>query len=235
MGDKNCMQKVSQSPLTTTIRVGVESYLRSMFTCIPGFVVDFDEPTQTATLQIAIQKINKDGEFEDHPEIIDCQVGFAGSDVVVGHKILPNTEGLILFSQRGIDNWRDSGGICQPSTRRKFDITDAFFLPFFRSDPNLIQGFKNDGAWMATKDGQYFFHLKSDGSIDVNVKETTWKTEKFTIDSSEVEMTGNLKVAKNVEAENVKASSSSSAGSVKLESHVHSGVRGGPDNTGGPI
>lgn len=219
---------IKGSPLTRPIQIGVDSYLRSKFFCIPGFVVDFDESDQTATLQIAIQKVNDVGDFESHPEIISCPVGFAGSDVIFGHKISPGDEGLIYFSQRGVDNWINSGGIVPPMTMRKFDITDAFFDPRFRSMPNIIKGFKNDGAWMATKDGANYFHLKSDGSLDVNVTNTTWKSNSITFDCPTTTFTGT------VVSQVVNAVTSLVVAGLEMLTHKHGGVNRGSQNTDGP-
>lgn len=221
-------REIKGSPLTKPIQIGVDSYLRTKFFCIPGHVVDFDESDQMATLQIAIQKVNESGELENHPESIACPVGFAGDDVVFGHKISPGTEGLIYFSQRGVDNWMNSGGIVPPSTMRKFDISDAFFDPRFRSMPNVIQGFKNDGAWMATKDGASYFHLKSDGAIDVNVTNTNWKSNSMTFDCPNVTFTGT------VMAQIVNAAVGLIVAGLNMLTHRHGGVSRGNQNTDGP-
>lgn len=219
---------IKGSPLTKPIQIGVDSYLRTKFFCIPGSVVDFDESSQTATLQIDIQKANDSGELENHPEIISCPVGFSGGDVVFGHKVSPGDEGLIHFSQRGVDNWINSGGIVPPSTMRKFDISDAFFSPGFRSIPNVIQGFKNDGAWMATKDGSNYFHLKSDGSIDVNVTETNWKSNSIKFDCPTTTFTGT------VTSQAINAITSLVVAGLNMLTHRHSGVTRGNQNTDGP-
>lgn len=245
MGDQGSMSEIEReikgSPLTKPIQIGVDSYLRTKFFCIPGHVVDFDESDQMATLQIAIQKVNESGEFESHPEIIACPVGFAGDDVIFGHKISQGTEGLIYFSQRGVDNWMNSGGIVPPSTMRKFDISDAFFDPRFRSIPNVIQGFKNDGAWMATKDGANYFHLKSDGSIDVNVTSTTWNTGSFDIKASSFNVTapdstftGNLTVTQTIKAATVNALTSLLVAGLNMLTHRHGGISRGNQTSDGP-
>lgn len=234
-------RQIKGSPLTRPIQIGVDSYLKTKFFCIPGHVVDFNESDQTATLQIGIQKTTELGDFVDHPEIIVCPVGFAGDDVVFGHKISQGTEGLIYFSQRGVDNWMNSGGIVPPMTMRKFDISDAFFDPRFRSIPNVIQGFKNDGAWMATKDGSSYFHLKSDGSIDVNVTSTTWSTGSFDVTASSFNVTaptstftGNLVATGSFTANLINAITGLVSAGINMLTHKHGGVQRGNQNTDGP-
>lgn len=234
-------QHIKGSPFTKPIQVGVDSYLRTKFFCIPGHVVDFNPDEQMATVQIGIEKAGDDGSLSAHPEIIMVPVGFAGDDVVFGHKVSQGTEGLIYFSQRGVDNWMNSGGIAPPSTMRKFDMTDAFFDPKFRSLPNVIQGFKNDGAWMATKDGSQYFHLKSDGSMDVNVTETNWKTGAFNIDSTAFNVTsptstftGNITATETITGKVINAITGLMVAGVNMLTHKHGGVTRGSQDTDGP-
>ncbi|WPH64014.1 hypothetical protein vBVpP1_12 [Vibrio phage vB_VpP_1] len=231
---------IKGSPLTKPIQVGVDSYLRTKFFCIPGYVVDFDPDSQMATVQIGVDKVTLEG-FESHPEIISVPVGFSGDDVIFGHKVSPGTEGLIYFSQRGVDNWKNSGGIVPPSTMRKFDISDAFFDPRFRSLPNVVRGFKNDGAWMATKDGASYFHLKSDGSIDVNVTSTSWNTgsfditaTSFNVTSPESNFSGNLTVMQTIKAATINALSSLLVAGLNMLTHKHGGISRGDQDTDGP-
>ncbi|CAM0106110.1 baseplate spike [Vibrio phage 209E38-1] len=234
-------REIKGSPLTKPIQVGVDSYLRAKFFSIPGHIVDFNSDDQTATVQIGIERVDDDGTLSAHPEIIMVPVGFDGDDVVFGHKISPGTEGLIHFSQRGVDNWMNSGGIAPPSTMRKFDITDAFFDPKFRSLPNVIRGFKNDGAWMATKDGSHYFHLKSDGSMDVDVVETNWKTGAFNIDSTAFNVksptstfTGNITATETITGKVINAIQGLFVAGLNMLTHNHSGVSRGTSNTDGP-
>lgn len=233
-------RQIKGSPFTKPIETGIDSYMRVKFFCLPGHVVDFNPGEQMATVQIGIEKVTPDG-LESHPEIIMVPVGFAGDDVVFGHKVSPGTEGLIYFSQRGVDNWMNSGGIAPPSTMRKFDITDAFFDPKFRSLPNVIRGFKNDGAWMATKDGSHYFHLKSDGSIDVDVVETNWKTGAFNIESTAFSVasptstfTGNITATETITGKAINAIQSLVVATLNMLTHKHGGVSRGTSNTDGP-
>ena len=234
-------REIKGSPLTKPIQVGVDSYLRTKFFCIPGHVVDFNPDEQMATVQIGIEKAGDDGSLSAHPEIIMVPVGFAGDDVIFGHKVSSGTEGLIYFSQRGVDNWMNSGGIAPPSTMRKFDITDAFFDPKFRSLPNVIQGFKNDGAWMATKDGAHYFHLKSDGSIDADVTETNWKTGTFNIESTAFNVTsptstftGSVTATETITGKVISAVQGLFVATLNMLTHKHGGVSRGNQDTDGP-
>ncbi|AUR82871.1 hypothetical protein NVP1029O_38 [Vibrio phage 1.029.O._10N.261.55.A7] len=233
-------REIKGSPLTKPIQVGVDSYMRTKFFCIVGSVVDFDPDQQMATVRIDIQKTTPDG-YEDHPEIIKVPVGFPGDDVVIGHKISPGVEGLIYFSQRGVANWKNTGGTVEPSTTKKFDISDAFFDPRFRSTPNVIKGFKNDGAWMATKDGAHYFHLKSDGSIDVKSTSTNWDTGEFNITSTAFNVTapmstfnGDLTATGTIKAAIVNALTGLLVAGVNMLTHRHGGVTRGNQNTDGP-
>jgi len=245
LGDSRSMSEIEErlvkgSPLTRPIQIGVDSYMRTKFFCIPGHVLDFDPDRQMASIQIGIEKSTPEG-FVTHSEIINVPVAFDGDSVVFGHSIEPGCEGLIHFSQRGVDNWMNTGGTAPPSTLRKFDKSDAFFSPSYRSIPNAIKGFKNDGAWMMTKDGSSWFHLKSDGSIDVKTTSTSWKTGAFNITASSLDVTaptstfnGDVTVTGTIKAAVVNALTSLLIAGLEMLGHKHGGVSRGDKTTDGP-
>ena len=224
--------------LTNPIKIGVDSYMKTKFFCVPGIVQDFDPDTQNATVKIAILKHDANSDsFTEHPIIINCPVGFSGDTVIFGHEITQGCEGLIHFSQRAVANWQNTGGIVEPDTMRKFSMQDAFFAPAYRSDPNVIQGFKNNGAWMMTKNGTNFIHLKNDGSAEINVNQlditttvTNWTTTSLNV-TGDVVVDGNISATQTVGAPTVTATSSLAVAGTEMKSHTHGGVDRGTSNT----
>ena len=133
-----------------------------------GHVLAFDPVTQLAQLQIGIVKVAATGETFEPVAVVECPVYFAGgSSFMLEHQIDDGCEGVILFGQRCIDGWRETGGIAQQPIVRYHDINDAMFLPGMRSKPNALSDFQNDGIRMRNADGSNYVWLKSDGSIRV--------------------------------------------------------------------
>lgn len=112
------------------------SFMR-LNTNIPGIIKSFDPDTQTASVLPAIQmKTNIDDEegFLSYPLLINVPVCFFMVSTNGFGITLPVTEGdscLLVFSQRAIDHWHESGGEQPPekaASSRHHDLTDAIAI-----------------------------------------------------------------------------------------------------------
>lgn len=141
---------------------------KNLFTQIPGYVLAFDPSTQLAQVQIGIVGTDEDGTF-NHSPIIQCPVHFSGgADWSTEHKIESGDEGMIYFSQRCADAWLQTGGVAQNPIMRFHDKQDAFLLPGFRSKPNAISDFQNNGVRLRNSDASFYAWLKDDGTIELS-------------------------------------------------------------------
>ena len=142
--------------------------MKDVCTSIPGHVLTFDPLTQLAQVQIGILRVDaNDATFTLKP-IVEVPVYFAGGDYCVEYQIDPGCEGDILFSQRCIDGWVQSGGVATNPRGRFHSMQDAMFLPGFRSQPNVLPDFQNNGVRMRNKAGTQFVWLKNDNSISMD-------------------------------------------------------------------
>lgn len=159
--------------MTELIKRSFIEMMKDIGTSIPGQIIAFDPETQLAQLQIAIQGVAEGNPFTHQP-LIECPVYFSGgSDFFIEHEVQPGDEGIILFSQRCIEAWQNSGGIAENPTLRFHDFSDAYFLPGLRSEPNAISSFSNDGVKIRNKDGDRYIWLKGDGSAEIKVSSLT--------------------------------------------------------------
>lgn len=136
-------------------------------TSIPGYVETFDTDSQLATLRIGINKVNNDDTQEEHTPLIQCPVQFSGGGGwSVEHELNSGDEGIILFSQRCIDGWLQTGGTANNPILRFHDMQDAYFIPGIRSTPNVITNFQNNGIRLRNSDASVYHWIKDDGSIE---------------------------------------------------------------------
>lgn len=114
----------------TFIQLIIDSRLVDMFTALPGTVVSIKG--NMVDVQISIDRLIK-GKNVDYPLLVNIPIKhFAASeDQYIQLPITKGTPGLIIFSQRSLDVWKDSNGkgIVDPANNRWFDISDAIFLP----------------------------------------------------------------------------------------------------------
>lgn len=151
--------------LTEMIDRTVSEILKGIGTSIPAHVLSFDVATQLAKIQIDIEFISNGGKTFALAPIVNVPVHFSGGDFVLEHQIDEGNEGLIIVSQRCIDGWKEQGGVAPQTVIRKLDMQDALFIPGFRSKPNAITDFQNNGIRLRNKDGAHYIWLKNTGDI----------------------------------------------------------------------
>ena len=151
--------------LTEMIDRTISEILKGVGTSIPAHILSFDTATQLAKVQIGIEFIDVQGETFNLAPIVNVPVHFSGGDFVLEHQIDEGNEGLIVVSQRCIDGWKEQGGIAAQTVIRKLDMQDALFIPGFRSKPNAISDFNNNGIRLRNKAGNHYIWLKNTGDI----------------------------------------------------------------------
>lgn len=212
---------------TAMLRASFREFMKGVNTSIPGHVLAFDASTQMAQVQIGVQRVNIDGITFTPPPIAEVPVHFPGDDFVIEYQIDPGCEGIILFSQRCIDGWIQSGGVAPNPIGRFHDMHDAMFIPGARSLPNVIPGFSNNGVRLRNRTGTQFAWLKNDGSIAI---ENGSGHIRLGADGTVTINGVTINPASLVETPNdVKAAT------VSLKNHIHSGVTPGSGNSGVPV
>lgn len=208
------------------LREAFREMMKSVATSSPGHILAFDPVTQLAQVQIGIMRVDLNGAAFEPPTIIETPVYFPGGDYHIEYQIDPGCEGDILFSQRCVDGWLQTGGVATNPIGRFHDPQDAFFLPGFRSMPNKLPAFQNNGVRLSNKTGTQFAWLKNDNTIAVEngsghirmAADGTVTINGVTIDPASLVTTPN----------DVKA------GTIFLKTHRHTGVTTGAGTSGTP-
>lgn len=117
-----------------------------------GRILEFDKTTQTCTVEIMqIKQFNE--EFFIPAPITQVPLIILGAGG--GHITMPNPEGticLLLFLDRNIDNFMETGEQYVPETSRMHDFTDAIALTTFTTLANPIQNY-DENAITILNDG----------------------------------------------------------------------------------
>ena len=140
---------------------------KDLGTSIAGHILAFDVNTQLAQVQIGVSSRDRKGNEIIPDPIIECPVHFSGGGGwSFEHKLVAGDEGLIIFSQRCLDGWIQTGGVANNPIARFHDKQDACFIPGIRSKPNAIKDFKNNGIRLRNSDASVYHWMKDDGSIE---------------------------------------------------------------------
>lgn len=147
------------------IKFAFDEMKKSIYTANIGRVLAFNPQNQRAQVQAGVQRVDIDGSTHNPPVIIDVPVLFLGGSHMVEFEVQPNDEGLIVFLQRNIDGWKQTGGVASNPTPRILSGQDAVFIHGVRSLPNVISGFSNDGIRLRNRSGSTHVWIKNDGTI----------------------------------------------------------------------
>lgn len=239
-GEQQTAQAIA-STISTQVRVA-----------LPGIIQSFDPEAVTCTVLPAVQGImptQSGTDSTDIPLLVDVPVVFPrGGGCTLTFPVNAGDECLLIFSDRCIDFWWQSGGIQEPVDGRQHDLNDAFAIVGPQSQAQKISSISTSAAQLRTDDGAAFIEVATGHNITVNTPgkltasaqggtEITSPTivlnGAVTINGSLIQgmgpgggsatMLGPVTVTNNV-----------TAGGKSLMTHTHGGVQTGSGNTGGP-
>jgi hypothetical protein len=207
------------------LRQVLREHQKIINTSIPGYLVSFEPTSQLAQLQIGIKRVDTEGKSSQAPVIIECPVHFPGGQFSVEYELAQGDEGLIVFSQRCIDSWIDTGGVAENPILRLHDINDAMFIPGVRSEKNAMSNFQNNGIRLRNADGTQFIWLKNDGTGEITLSSLTINAD--TTINGTVNSTGDMTTDGDIIAQDGQFNAAN------FNAHVHPAGTP-PGNTGTP-
>ena len=212
---------------------------------LPGIIQSFDPDTVTAVVQPAIRYIERDNDgnkaTKDYPLLVDVPVVFPrGGGCTLTFPVSEGDECLVIFADRCIDFWWQSGGVQEPVDGRMHDLSDAFCIVGPQSQAKKISGISTTSAQLRTDDGTAFIEVAAGGDI------TATTTGNATINAPEIILNGNVTINGNLSQGMgegggtatmkgpVTVTNDVTAGGKSLMTHTHGGVEHGNDSTGEP-
>ncbi|EPX2823056.1 Gp138 family membrane-puncturing spike protein [Klebsiella quasipneumoniae] len=197
-----------------------QAIMSAMRVSIPGIIQSFDPDAVTAVVQPAIKGAEKDESGAEVsvnlPLLVDVPVVFPrGGGCTLTFPVKAGDECLVIFADRCIDFWWQSGGIQEPVDERMHDLSDAFCIVGPQSQAKKIGGISTTAAQLRTDDGCAIIELAAGGAV--------------TITSPQITINGPLQV--NGE---ITSTGDQLAGGISQIGHTHGGVEPGGGSTGAP-
>ena len=103
-----------------------QSIMQEMHVSMPGIVKSYDPQTQSAIIQLSIRQRKGTGTIEP-PILTDVPVYLPPPNIG------PGDECLVVFADMCIDAWYHNGGVGNPISLRRHDLSDGFAFVGFRS------------------------------------------------------------------------------------------------------
>ncbi len=139
-----------------TLQSSVSSQLR---VSMPGIVQSFDADSVTCDIQIGI-KGESGGESTNLSVLTNVPVVFQrGGGVTMTFPIKAGDECLLVFGDRCIDFWLQSGDIQETVDEREHDLSDAFAIIGPQSQAKKISGISTSAAQFRSDDGSTYFEI----------------------------------------------------------------------------
>lgn len=169
-----------------------------MRVAMPGVIQSFDPTTQTVSVIPALRmRVNLDNKvtWKDLPVIqgVPIVIPFAqGAGLLLTLPITPGDECLLVFSDRAIDYFTQSGGVQKTDTSSSEDtttprahhLTDAICIPGIISNPQAVPKYSITHIEMRDRERKHFISMGPDG-ITISDSIATWKMAegKVTLDA----------------------------------------------------
>jgi hypothetical protein len=164
------------------IRAALDAAAARLHTAMPGIVISYDPVSMTAVVQVAIMYEVRDQAGTWAPvalrPIPDVPVMMAGGGgFSATFPLAPGDEGWLVFAERCIDGWWQSGGIAVQAEHRMHDLSDPAFFPKVRSKPKALNPAPSTtAAQLRSDDGNTY--------VEVGVNEITLKAATITLQAS---------------------------------------------------
>ena len=173
------LRPVSSNEVNDSLEYSVK---RSLRVAMPGVIQSFDPENLTCVVEISvfsaktegtsIDRLNVDNVF--YPLILDAPIVFPrGGGVTLTFPVKEGDECLVVFADRCIDFWWQSGNVQNGSRGRMHDYSDAFVIPGPQSQAKKISGISTTAAQLRTDDGSAFIEVASNGAVTITSPQTT--------------------------------------------------------------
>lgn len=136
-----------------------QAIMSAMRVSMPGIIQSFDPDAVTAVVQPAIKGAEKDESGAEVsvnlPLLVDVPVVFPrGGGCTLTFPVKAGDECLVIFADRCIDFWWQSGGIQEPVDERMHDLSDAFCIVGPQSQAKKIGGISTSAVELRSDDGE---------------------------------------------------------------------------------
>lgn len=213
----NSLTQATEPTLASILALHKDDVMYSLNCHQVGEIVSFNPATQTAEVQIKMQRTVK-GEIKDYPVLIDCPcIVLGGGEGRITFPISAGDSCLVIFNDKDIDNWYAGGQKMPPRSQRLHSFSDAFALVGIRNRQNQISDYLADGTEFKYKGSSIKLQ---NGKVTLSNGSAT-----VTMDSTNVTIIGNVSITGTfmVNGKNVG------------DTHTHSGVTTGSGTTGGVV
>ena len=197
---------------TELLEQAKENAMMDVRVSMPARIVSFDPATKTAQVEICMQMVDDDDSAIEYPPLVDCPCLFTrGGGFHVVHPYSAGDSGLVLFSDRCLDGWFESGKTAPPMDFRVHSMSDAYFIGGADHLGN-VSPIVSGAMFIGKDDNSAGLQINADGSLII--KGASLQIEPPVTTNSTITSIGQI-----------------TANGEPLDGHSHGGVERGSSNT----
>ena len=177
---------------------------------------------QTCSVQPAVQELfdqqNGTQVWKTLPLLVNVPISWVqGGGLCSTFPLTKGDEVTVIFTDRCLDAWRQSGGVQPQTDCRMHSLSDAIAIPGLCSAPRDIPNISTTSAQVRTIDGTTYIEVTQTKVVNI-------------VAPVGCNITGNLTVTGDVTTTGTLKNNNVNVGST----HTHSGVQAGSSNSGQP-
>lgn len=197
---------MTDASYTDLLEATKQNAVKDVRVSMPARIISFDAATKTAQVEIMLNMEDEQGNSVEYPPLTDCPCLFTrGGGFHVVHGYDSGDDGVVLFSDRCIDSWFESGAKTTPLDFRIHSMSDAYFIGGADNLTNVSPVIPG-AMFIGKDDNSAGLQINADGSVIL-------KGASFTI-------------------EPVTTSNNIIVNGKSVDGHFHGGVQSGNSNSG---
>ena len=155
------------SNLAQAIRFAIRQSLKDLYTCMPGIVESYDAETRRAVVKGTLKVVTTKKEEIEREAIHNVPVLFpSGGRAAFTFPLEQGDSVLLLYSQRGLTNWKKTLGVAAPDIIGFFSEKDAIAIPGFGTgEPEHHIAIESGGV-----------RIRTTGTLAIEAQDVTFKT-----------------------------------------------------------
>ena len=154
--------------MAQAIRFAIRQSLKDMYTCMPGIVESYDAETRRAVVKGALKVVTTKKEEIEREAIHNVPVLFpSGGRSAFTFPLDPGDLVLLVYSQRGLANWKKTLDVTTPDIFGFFSEKDAIAIPGFGPAQGSLE------HMIAVEPGGV--HIRTTGKLTIEAQDVTFK------------------------------------------------------------
>lgn len=172
------LREERQNDPIADLELAMDSAKGDIRVAVPGIIQSFDPTASTVCVQPAVREFIKQANGDSHetalPLLVDVPVVFPrGGPFTLTFPINCGDECLVIFGDRCIDGWWQSGGVQGQVEARVHDLSDAFALVGPFSQATKLSGISTENLQLRHNDGDCYIEITPGKHVEVKAATMT--------------------------------------------------------------